>query len=109
IAKWFFTKIQSEKTGHYIFVLTVVFFAAFLAEIAGLEPIIGAFVAGLAVNKLIPHSSALMNRIEIIGNAIFIPFFFISAGMIVDISVLMKGPMALIVAGTLTVVAVTGK
>lgn len=109
IAKWFFQKIESEKTSHYIFVLTVVFFAAFLAEIAGLEPIIGAFVAGLALNKLIPHSSALMNRIEFFGNAIFIPFFLISVGMIVDISVLMKGPMALIVAATLTTVAVTGK
>lgn len=109
IAKWFFQKIESEKTAHYIFVLAVVFFAAFLAEIAGLEPIIGAFVAGLALNKLIPHSSALMNRIEFIGNAIFIPFFLISVGMIVDISVLMKGPMALIIAGTLTVVAVVGK
>lgn len=109
IAKWFFQKIESEKTAHYIFVLAVVFFAAFLAEIAGLEPIIGAFVAGLALNKLIPHSSALMNRIEFIGNAIFIPFFLISVGMIVDVSVLTKGPMALIIAGTLTVVAVTGK
>lgn len=109
IAKWFFQKVQSEKTGQYIFVLTVVFFAAFLAEMAGLEPIIGAFVAGLALNKLIPHSSALMNRIEFIGNAIFIPFFLIAVGMIVDVSVLSKGPMALIVAGTLTVVAVAGK
>ncbi|WP_437918609.1 cation:proton antiporter domain-containing protein [Sphingobacterium sp. LRF_L2] len=109
IAKWFFQKIESEKTGHYIFVLAVVFFAAFLAEIAGLEPIIGAFLAGLALNKLIPHSSALMNRIEFIGNAIFIPFFLISVGMIVDISVLTRGPMALIIAGTLTIVAVTGK
>lgn len=109
IAKWFFQKVQSEKTGQYIFVLTVVFFAAFLAEMAGLESIIGAFVAGLALNKLIPHSSALMNRIEFIGNAIFIPFFLISVGMIVDVSVLTKGPMALIVAGTLTVVAIAGK
>ncbi|MCA5005524.1 cation:proton antiporter [Sphingobacterium bovistauri] len=109
IAKWFFQRVESEKTGHYIFVLTVVFFSAFMAEIAGLEPIIGAFVAGLALNKLIPHSSALMNRIEFIGNAIFIPFFLISVGMIVDVSVLMKGPTALIVAATLTVVAVLGK
>jgi Kef-type K+ transport system membrane component KefB len=109
IAKWFFVRVATEKTGHYIFVLTVVFFAAFLAEIAGLEPIIGAFVAGLALNKLIPHSSALMNRIEFIGNAIFVPFFLISVGMIVDVSVLTKGPMALIIAVTLTVVAVSGK
>jgi len=109
IAKWFFQRLDAEKTGHYIFVLTVVFFAAFLAEMAGLEPIIGAFVAGLSLNKLIPHSSALMNRIEFIGNAIFIPFFLISVGMIVDISVLTKGPSALIVAGTLTIVSVFGK
>ncbi|WP_134090351.1 cation:proton antiporter [Olivibacter sp. XZL3] len=109
IAKWFFQKVESEKTSHYIFVLFVVFFAAFLAEVSGLEPIIGAFVAGLALNKFIPHSSALMNRIEFIGNAIFIPFFLISVGMIVDIKVLYNGPEALIVAGTLTLVAVCGK
>ncbi len=109
IAKWFFRKLESEKHSHYIFVLSVVFFSAFLAEIAGLESIIGAFVAGLALNKLIPHSSALMNRIEFIGNSLFIPFFLISVGMIVDISVIMSGPMALIIAGTLTAVAIFGK
>lgn len=109
IAKWFFQKVNSEKTAHYVFVLTVVFFAAFLAEIAGLEHIIGAFVAGLALNKLIPHSSALMNRIEFMGNAIFIPFFLISVGMIVDISVLTRGPMALYIAATLTVAAIATK
>ncbi len=111
IAKWFFEKIEGEKTAHYIFVLTVVFFAAFLAEMANLEPIIGAFVAGLALNKLIPHSSALMNRIEFIGNAIFIPFFLISVGMIVDISVFTKaeGLTVFYVAGVLTLVGVVGK
>jgi Kef-type K+ transport system membrane component KefB len=109
IAKWFFRKLESEKHAHYIFVLSIVFFAAFLAEVAGVEKIIGAFVAGLALNKLIPHSSALMNRIEFIGNALFIPFFLISVGMIVDVSVLLKGNTALIVAGTLTIVALIGK
>lgn len=92
IAKWFFRKLESEKHSHYIFVLSVVFFAAFLAELAGIEAIIGAFVAGLALNKLIPHSSALMNRIEFIGNSLFIPFFLISVGMLVDISVILSGP-----------------
>jgi len=109
IAEWFFSKLESEKHSHYIFVLAVVFFAAFLAEVAGVEPIIGAFVAGLALNKLIPHSSALMNRIEFIGNSLFIPFFLISVGMIVDISVLTKGSTAIIVAVTLTIVALFGK
>lgn len=109
IAKWFFRKLESEKHSHYIFVLSVVFFSAFLAEVAGVEPIIGAFFAGLALNKLIPHTSPLMNRIEFIGNSLFIPFFLISVGMIVDVKVILSGPMALIVAGTLSVVALLGK
>lgn len=109
IAKWFFRKLESEKHSHYIFVLSIVFLAAFLAEVAGVEPIIGAFVAGLTLNKLIPHSSALMNRIEFIGNSLFIPFFLISVGMLVDVSVILSGPTALIVAGTLSIVALFGK
>lgn len=109
ISGWFFRKLESEKHSHYIYVLSVVFFAAFLAEIAGVEPIIGAFMAGLSLNKLIPHSSALMNRIEFIGNSLFIPFFLISVGMLVDTSVILNGPGALIVAGTLSVVALSGK
>src|SRR5690606_16525616 len=109
IAQWFFKKLESEKHMHYIFVLSVVFFAAFLAEVAGIEPIIGAFVAGLALNPLIPHSSALMNRIEFIGNSLFIPFFLISVGMLVDVSVILSGPMAIIIALTLSVVAIFSK
>lgn len=109
IAKWFFTKMEKEKHSHYIFVLTVVFLAAFLAELAGVEDIIGAFLAGLALNRLIPHSSALMNRIEFMGNSLFIPFFLISVGMLVDVSVIFSGYMAIVVALTLSVVAIAGK
>lgn len=108
-ARWFFKKLEGEKHSHYIFVLSVVFFAAFLAEVAGVEPIIGAFMAGLALNKLIPPASALMNRIEFLGNSLFIPFFLISVGMLVDVSVIFSGIGAWIVAGSLTLVAVTGK
>lgn len=109
IAKWFFNKLESEKHAHYIFVLAVVFFAAFLAEVAGVESIIGAFVAGLALNPLIPQSSALMNRIEFIGNSLFIPFFLISVGMLVDVSVILSGWESVIVAVTLSIVAIFGK
>lgn len=109
VTRWFFRKMESEKHSHYIFVLSVVFLAAFLAEASGLEPIIGAFAAGLALNRLIPHSSALMNRIEFIGNSLFIPFFLISVGMLIDVGVILKGPIALIVAGTLMLVALFGK
>lgn len=109
IARWFFRKLESEKHSHYIFVLSVVFFSAFLAEVAGVEPIIGAFVAGLSLNKLIPHSSTLMNRVEFIGNSLFIPFFLISVGMLVNVRVLLNGNTALIVAGALTTFAIFSK
>ncbi|MGZ5220172.1 MAG: cation:proton antiporter [Chitinophagaceae bacterium] len=109
IGRWFFKKIKDDQTTHFIFVLAMVFLAAWLAELAGIEGIIGAFLAGLALNQLIPHTSVLMNRIEFTGNAIFIPFFLISVGMLVDLRVLLKGPDALIVAGALTGMAVATK
>jgi Kef-type K+ transport system membrane component KefB len=109
IGRWFFKKIKDDQTTHFIFVLAMVFLAAFLAQLAGVEGIIGAFLAGLALNQLIPHTSPLMNRIQFAGNAIFIPFFLISVGMIVDLRVLLKGNQALIIAGTLTAMALLTK
>jgi Kef-type K+ transport system membrane component KefB len=109
VAKWFFSKLESESNAQYIFVLSVVFFAAFLAEVAGVEHIIGAFAAGLVLNKLIPHSSSLMNRIDFIGNTLFIPFFLIYVGMVVDYKVLFDGTWALVIAGVLTTFAIFSK
>jgi Kef-type K+ transport system membrane component KefB len=109
IAAWFFKRLEDEKNAHFIFVLSIVFICAFIAELSGLEPIIGAFAAGLTLNRLIPHTSPLMNRIEFVGNSLFIPFFLISVGMLIDVRVLTHGVQALIVATTLTVVALTGK
>ena len=109
VGRWFFRHAEQDGVVQYIFVLTMVFIAAFLAELAGLEPIIGAFLAGLALNRLVPHTSALMSRIEFIGNALFIPFFLIKVGMLVDPAVIFEGPEALLVAGTLTVVALSSK
>jgi Kef-type K+ transport system membrane component KefB len=109
VAKWFFSKLDSEKSSQYIFVLSVVFFAAFLAEVAGVEHIIGAFVAGLVLNRLIPHNSILMNRIEFIGNSLFIPFFLIFVGMVVDYKVFFQGTWPLVIAGILTSFAIFSK
>ena len=83
LARWFFKRC-SDNVAQYIFVLIMVFLGACLAQFAGLEPIIGAFLAGLALNRLIPRTSPLMNRIEFVGNAIFIPFFLIGVGMLID-------------------------
>ena len=83
IARWFFKRC-SDNVAQYIFVLVMVFLGAALTEAAGLESIIGAFLAGLALNRLIPRTSPLMNRIDFVGNAIFIPFFLIGVGMLID-------------------------
>ncbi len=108
VARWFFKK-EGDSISQYIFVLATVFLAAFLAELAGVEAIIGAFAAGLALNRLIPRSSPLMNRIEFVGNALFIPFFLIGVGMLVDHRVFFKGTETLKVAATMTIVATACK
>ncbi|MEH6514481.1 MAG: cation:proton antiporter, partial [Maribacter arcticus] len=89
IGRWFFKRFH-DNISQYIFVLMMVFLGAFLAEIAGIEAIIGAFLTGLALNRLILRTSPLMNRIEFVGNAIFIPFFLIGVGMLVDYRVFFK-------------------
>lgn len=109
ISSWFFKKLEAEKHSHFIFVLSIVFLLAFLAEISGLEPIIGAFVAGLALNKLIPRTSALMNRIEFAGTSLFIPFFLISVGMIINTFDVFKSYNTIYIALVLTIIAILGK
>ena len=83
IARWFF-KNYIDNVSQYIFVLFMVFLGAVFSQVARIEPIIGAFMAGLSLNRLIPRTSPLMNRIDFVGNAIFIPFFLIGIGMLID-------------------------
>ncbi len=90
-AKWFFKNIEEVGTWQFIFVLFILFTTAFLSELAGYEPIIGAFAAGIALNKFIPHTSTLMDRVNFVGNSLFIPFFLIQVGMIIDVRVFTKG------------------
>jgi Kef-type K+ transport system membrane component KefB/nucleotide-binding universal stress UspA family protein len=108
IGRWFF-KRNDDNISQYIFVLALVFLGAFLSEVAGIESIIGAFLVGLALNRLIPHTSPLMNRIEFVGNALFIPFFLIGVGMLVDYHVFFKDWETLKVAAIMIVIATTAK
>lgn len=109
VGRWFFQKVSTEGDAEFVFVIASVFLVAFISRIAGLEPIIGAFMAGLALNRLIPVSSPLMNRIEFVGNAIFIPFFLISVGMLVNFRVFWSGTEALWVAFVMVVCALVFK
>ncbi len=109
LARWFFRVVEAELTFQYVFVLAMVFLSAFLAELAGVEAIIGAFFAGLTLNRLVPHASPLMGRIEFVGNAIFIPIFLISVGMLVNLNVFFQGQQAIIVATVLTSIALLTK
>ncbi len=108
IGRWFFKKYE-DNISQYIFVLGMVFLASFLAEAAGIEAIIGAFLAGLALNRLIPLTSPLMNRIEFVGNALFIPFFLIGVGMLIDFRAFFEDLETIKVAATMTVIALLAK
>ncbi|MFD2744490.1 MULTISPECIES: cation:proton antiporter [Sphingobacterium] len=108
IARWFFKTIH-DKISQYIFVVVIIYLGALLAEIAGVEAIIGAFFAGLALNRLIPHTSPLMNRVEFVGNALFIPFFLISVGMLIDFRAFISSWETLGVASVMLVASIGGK
>lgn len=87
--RWFLRR-YSDSVMQFIFVLGMMFFSAALSEVIGIDGIFGAFYSGLVLNRFIPHVSPLMNRIEFIGNAIFIPYFLIGVGMLINLGLLFE-------------------
>lgn len=108
IGRWFFRK-YSDGVVQFIFVLAMVFLGAGLMEMVGMEGILGAFLAGLVLNRLIPHVSPLMNHLEFVGNALFIPYFLIGVGMLIDVRVFFGHIQSMKVAAVMTVMALTTK
>lgn len=108
IGRWFF-RTYDDNVMQFIFVLAMVFLGAGLMEFVGMEGILGAFLAGLVLNRLIPHVSPLMNHLEFVGNALFIPYFLIGVGMLIDIKILFGHGDALKVAVVMTTVALVSK
>lgn len=90
LVRWFLRR-YSDAVMQFTFILTILFLCAALSNAVGLEGIFGAFFAGLVMNRFIPHVSPLMNRIEFFGNALFIPYFLIGVGMLINIRVLFSG------------------
>jgi Kef-type K+ transport system membrane component KefB/nucleotide-binding universal stress UspA family protein len=109
IGAWFFRTLNEESYFEFLFVMVVLFACAFLAELVGVEHIIGAFLAGLVLNRLIPETGPLMNRIEFVGNALFIPFFLLSVGMLVDARVIAESPTSVVIGGSLIVMVIVTK
>ena len=108
LSKYFLRRFN-DSVAQYIFVMVIIFFASLLAQAAGLEGILGAFFAGLILNRLIPSVSPLMNRIEFVGNAIFIPFFLLSIGMQIDLRAFITSIESIKVAAVMTIVATATK
>lgn len=108
IGRWFFHR-YNDNVMQFIFVLAMVFLGAGLMEFVGMEGILGAFLAGLVLNRLIPHVSPLMNHLEFVGNALFIPYFLIGVGMLINLRVIFGHGDALKVAAVMIVMALTGK
>lgn len=90
LTRRFFRKF-SDQVAQYIFILTLVCVASVLAKVIGLEAILGAFYAGLVLNRFIPSRSPLMKNITFVGNAIFIPYFLIGVGMLINVGVVVRG------------------
>lgn len=108
VGRWFFRRYD-DSVAQYIFVLVLVFLGAGLMELVGMEGILGAFLVGLVLNRLIPPSSPLMSHIEFVGNAIFIPYFLIGVGMIINLAALIYQPGAVLVACVMVVVGLVSK
>lgn len=109
LAQWFFTGLGTDRTVRYSFTLAIAFGAALLAEVLGIEPIVGAFVAGLALNRFVPGDALLMERIQFLGSSLLIPIFLVSTGMLIDPVELITDPEGLVLGAVLTVAAVGSK
>lgn len=108
MTRWFLRR-YSDSVMQYIFVLAVMFISAATCELIGLEGILGAFFSGLVLNRFIPNVSPLMNRIEFIGNAIFIPYFLIGVGMLINAGLLLEGGNTILVVACIGIFGTVGK
>ena len=98
LARWFFSGLGQDRVLRFVFMLAAFLSAAFVAELGGIEGIVGAFFAGLALNRLVPNGGPLMERIEFFGAALFIPAFLVSVGFLVDPAVLTQASTWLLAA-----------
>jgi Na+:H+ antiporter len=84
IGHWFFAGPGTDRSLRFMFLLGAMALAGLISEYAGIDGIVGAFFAGLGLNRLVPKRGNLMERIEFVGTSLFVPAFLISVGMLID-------------------------
>jgi Kef-type K+ transport system membrane component KefB len=109
LTRWFFSGMGQDRLSRFLFVLVVLFGFAAFAEITGIQAIVGAFLAGLALNRSIPDGSRLRERVDFLGEALLVPVFLVSTGMLVDPVALVVNPDRLGLGVGLTVAALGAK
>jgi Kef-type K+ transport system membrane component KefB/nucleotide-binding universal stress UspA family protein len=87
--KEFFKRSGDEESNQFLFILLALFLASVGAQVIGVEKIVGAFLAGLAVNDVLGRSP-VKEKIEFIGSVLFIPCFFVDMGLLIDIPAFIK-------------------
>lgn len=109
VGRWFFRRFGHDEGAEFTFVVATLFVVSYAAELIDIEPIIGAFLAGIAITQLIPQLSPLMNRIQFVGNTLFVPFFLISVGMLINPRLVVSEPRSLLVAGVMIAAEIVSK
>ena len=104
-----FFKRWSDATSGFLIVITMMVMAAWLADWAELEGILGAFLCGVSLNKLVPNLGPVMQRINFVGNNLFVPLFLLGVGMMIDVSYLWSGWTTLIIAITMIATKLASK
>lgn len=108
VTRYFFHHYE-DNVNQFIFVLALTFLGAIMMELIGMEGLLGAFLVGLVINRYVPNVSPLMNHLEFVGNALFIPYFLIGVGMLVNVNLLFGGAETLRVAAVMIVMALSSK
>ena len=108
ITDWFFVEIGRTRMQRFVFALAGMAAGAVVALLGGIEGLIGAFLAGLGMNKMIPIRGSLMDRLDFVGSAIFVPAFLVSIGLNINPALLVDLD-TLVLAAAFTGIVVAGK
>ncbi|MBR4303564.1 MAG: cation:proton antiporter [Bacteroidaceae bacterium] len=108
LSRTFFHRFGSGH-AHFLFIFMMLMLSAGLASLIGLEGILGAFLAGLVTSRYIPQSSPLMNRIDFIGNTLFVPIFLLHTGMLINLKEIISNPRIIYLFGVIFAIGTVGK